>query len=870
MFCFKSDGDQQAVCQDFTETNTNNLVSGHRCDICVSGAAYCDPTWLPRPNLNRALLGIDIAKKHSMPTNPEINPSVKNRIFSSTYRNKETGGMDYFHFISFTDKLACRGVYDTQSWDTMDKFIQGSAKSTMSDWNIGYTGPKATISVGEDGIGASITPPPNFANEGDGTSGRSSKMEAFFHHERGSVSHTKLKCSTYEVSVNINHPNLKLEAGFIEAIKKIDASTTDQEKSNAMHEFISMFGTHYAKKTIMGIGADFETRYNEEETLNYDSNTRNECSSHSGGFRIFGIGKRTSSSKCKGLSDDATTGDNTKVERFVSTTYGTLIQAESLSSWGAKVADEKSLDPVPIQQDLQLITDIFQTKAVADITHNDGSKVDVKKLLKTVIKGFRNYCNYFVCDSPSCAATLSLKTSSRHYIFEDNGHNIEGRPTFLDKSSSNYLFYSQDKWNIGPKIDTSKSILATSMCPHHGSMFEGVNADSSQTFPDILSWLDCSQMCFNSKPPSQCRYWQYEADIKQCTLINDFNKMVSTSSDIYTGTIDCLGDKFQYAYGQCAENFVSKSMWEEPSKAGFLKGLEIKNFDPTIIVTAGGVLNLDTKFQSSEVDVMFQNDCHPPPLPGQFLTSPILALTPGGVLLNCGGQDYSQGYTSPFSKKCYSLDVASGVWRDHSSLTEPRSGGVAITLLSGTYIFGGNSNNNEVTSDYLPASEQSWKPGPKIPGGNPYYLGCGVKVSDTELLLIIGPNLFKYSESEGKLQKMPSQITVVNSPNCALIGNNVIVTTENYKPQIIPLNNFQPRYADGKDSSLMRDMITVGGHYPRLLAYDAFTSVGEPTDVYQWDEVKEQWWKTALKLKKFLWGQATALAVPSGSVCNMK
>ena len=33
-------------------------------DCYCDTATPCDPTWLPAPNLNRALLGIDIAKKH--------------------------------------------------------------------------------------------------------------------------------------------------------------------------------------------------------------------------------------------------------------------------------------------------------------------------------------------------------------------------------------------------------------------------------------------------------------------------------------------------------------------------------------------------------------------------------------------------------------------------------------------------------------------------------------------------------------------------------------------------------------------------------------------------------------------------------------
>ena len=72
----------------------SDLSSAH-CDVCVNGAQYCDPTWLPEPNLNRALLGVDIAKKHPMPLKPEGDPSYRGIIFNSVFRNTEQGNREH-------------------------------------------------------------------------------------------------------------------------------------------------------------------------------------------------------------------------------------------------------------------------------------------------------------------------------------------------------------------------------------------------------------------------------------------------------------------------------------------------------------------------------------------------------------------------------------------------------------------------------------------------------------------------------------------------------------------------------------------------------------------------------------------------------
>ena len=65
--------------------------------------------------------------------------------------------------------------------------------------------------------------------------------------------------------------------------------------------------------------------------MNHDDQTRNDCSSQSGGFHLFGFGGDGSETKCTGSLEDTTQGQNTAVMRFTSRSYGTLPQVCKIS-----------------------------------------------------------------------------------------------------------------------------------------------------------------------------------------------------------------------------------------------------------------------------------------------------------------------------------------------------------------------------------------------------------------------------------------------------------------------------------------------------------------------------------------------------------
>merc|ERR1719369_598135 len=346
------------------------------CVGCPNGNLNCDPTWLPKPNLNRALLGIDIAKKHPMPLKPEGDPAFKQIIFNAVYRDETLGNMDVFSFIQPIDNVDCSKEFQSTSWGSMDEYIKGSSSSCMSNWYSGYQGPEISFGVEVPGlVEGSITMPPATSSNKNENSDDADSMQKFFSKEGGSISHTEAICSIYDVTVDINDQSLSLYPSFVDAVKRIDLAVTPREKETVMKKFIEDYGSHYARKSVMGVGISFETRFTEQETKENDVETRNKCASQSGGSSIFGASFGHGSENCTGSLEDTTQDVGTSVARFIFSTYGTLLtNSTSISEWSnmvEKMMDAGTIAPVPIQQELRLLLDVFGTPAVAKITHED-------------------------------------------------------------------------------------------------------------------------------------------------------------------------------------------------------------------------------------------------------------------------------------------------------------------------------------------------------------------------------------------------------------------------------------------------------------------------------------------------------------------
>ena len=171
--------------------------------------------------------------------------------------------------------------------------------------------------------------------------------------------------------------------------------------------------------------------------------------------------------------------------------------------------------------------------------------------------------------------------------------------------------------------------------------------------------------------------------------------MTAASANATSGTRDCPGDMYQYAYGACVENFVARSMWVVKGMETFEKNLQAEAFDPLIVLLAGGWNG--NALTSVEMIPVLSPPCHVQDLPTANDGS-TLVLTAQNLLLNCGG------FNTPQS--CLSLDVSvGGVWSHHSDLTNGRYVAVGVSLPSGTYLFGGAIS--PTTTDFLPASSST-------------------------------------------------------------------------------------------------------------------------------------------------------------------
>ena len=144
----------------------------------------------------------------------------------------------------------------------------------------------------------------------------------------------------------------------------------------------------------------------------------------------------------------------------------------------------------------------------------------------------------------------------------------------------------------------------------------------------------------------------------------------------------------------------------------------------TAIVIAGG--KKDDKTDLNTVENLHEDEakCQTPNLPNKTSGNPIMFRHQGNIIL-CGGL--------PNEKQCLMLN--NSTWSNFNELIFPRSFSTLISTQQRHYIFGGGGKS-KYTSEYLDSESQQWQRGPDIPSGMKF--GCGVRVSETELVLIGG------------------------------------------------------------------------------------------------------------------------------------
>merc|ERR1719369_1415995 len=836
----------------------NNKTKGD-CVGCPNGNLNCDPTWLPKPNLNRALLGIDIAKKHPMPLKPEGDPAFKQIIFNAVYRDETLGNMDVFSFIQPIDNVDCSKEFQSTSWGSMDEYIKGSSSSSMSNWYSGYQGPEISFGVEVPGlVEGSITMPPATSSNKNENSDDADSMQKFFSKEGGSISHTEAICSIYDVTVDINDQSLSLYPSFVDAVKRIDLAVTPREKETVMKKFIEDYGTHYASQSVMGVGISFETRYTEQETLDYDEEKRNECSSHSGGESILGFSDGEASKNCTDSLGDTTKGADTSVKRFISTSYGTLpVGSNSVGEWQDMVHNMwvgGTMAPVPIQQELRLLLDVFGTPAVAKITHEDGTPINITNVFVTAAQGYKEYCTYSECKIPACASDVVIDGK----IYQLQEGQINGRNLYKSFDSWLLFFSEEENWKIAQNFE-SKGILKTSTCPQTGVQFLELEHDLPAR-PNIQSWEKCSDMCLER--PSSCKFWQFEAEQKMCYVIKDYQDILMTSAEVYTGTRDCPGDEniFKNAYGQCVENIMSRSMWIREGNHYFDKEISSQAYEKTSLVVTGGS---DGQGYLTSVETVVNSKCKVAQYTESVEGHSLVFTSGDHLLLSCGG------YYNP---TCLKLDMYG--WVDHSEMTQERYYSGSVSLESGVYILGGS--HSDQTSDFLPKNQTTWESGPAMP--YQFTKGCTVKISEEQFAILGGyfsqnaVSVFDTTTSTWSTKQ--SLIQGRMSHGCSVINNKIIVAGGSYEggevldsTEIIPLTTWIPE-TGGKLNTARTSLsiVTVGGFYQRLFAVGGHDYPNDFSTIEEWDEDNEEWKNSPNKLQKGR-SSAAAIAVPPSVLC---
>ena len=199
------------------------------------------------------------------------------------------------------------------------------------------------------------------------------------------------------------------------------------------------------------------------------------------------------------------------------------------------------------------------------------------------------------------------------------------------------------------------------------------------------------------------------------------------------------------------------------------------------------------------------------------------------------------------SNECFQLE-RNGNWVLHSFFRFPRSLGTAISMPNGVYYFGGVFSPE--TSEFLATGEKNWVQGPAIP--NPgLKCGSGVKISDTELLLLGGVGsenrVLKYNIENRQWTRLNDMI-VRRYYHCSCVFDGKVILTggtnelydENYlRTEVIQLSDMTSRLAGPlkiprKNHSMA---ITTLGQKPVLVAFAGATS----SYVEVWDSKNEQW-----------------------------
>jgi len=522
-----------------------------------------DPNWLPKNNLQLAFHGVDISLKHPFSLKNSIDPSIKGLIFSPTKTGQRQTTQHQFY--TAYERLVCDTKFEENEYGNFEEYSNEKIMSTITKISFGLEFNKTVpINAGYQ-----------YQHEDE-----EKKLHEFVDKEGGKIIRSKIECNVYTVNIpNIQSDRLALHNGFVNAMRQLDQAANEDQETEAIYNLIKNFGTHFAQETIMGIGAEFETRITQEESNTMNRDTVHSCTTHGGFGNLAFVKAGGQTTTCPANWNNSTKLLKQKgITRYVSTSYGIPSSTGSLENWTNKIDHLYSngrLQPIPIKQTLVPIYELFNTTIVRGFK----KPVDVEKIIRIAKKGFSSdqYCKMFACRRPSCSGKIHFNGEN---FYETNIPSLTAaNDRVYQGDSSNYLYYYDGGWKIGPDFNDADVLWRNLPCPQHNYEFILNRRDLLHAPTYSPKWSDCAERCFKSKDlRNGCKYWQYSSDKKQCSLIITSPDMRVTNSNTIVGPNDCPNGKKAVSYsnsGRCPENMDSKSIWVKKGQETFAKDTKI-------------------------------------------------------------------------------------------------------------------------------------------------------------------------------------------------------------------------------------------------------------------------------------------------------
>ena len=190
------------------------------------------------------------------------------------------------------------------------------------------------------------------------------RVKAFFDQEKGSIAISQATCSTHWVDLSWNGPKV-LTQTFIEAVKGLHmASNQSNLKQNLeFRRFINEFGTHYAKRTILGVRLYSERRYSMEESENLNDEDMKNCNTAMA-IKLLGMQVDPNVDTCHVPSIFFKNFTSHQLQKYMITTSGSYALKNG-TEWSQQVLEMHKngiLYPVPIKRKLRPIVELFFDK----------------------------------------------------------------------------------------------------------------------------------------------------------------------------------------------------------------------------------------------------------------------------------------------------------------------------------------------------------------------------------------------------------------------------------------------------------------------------------------------------------------------------